>query len=157
VILLVRPFADRVVKPWPAALPHDEWDIFEVRPDGSGFGYCEGGWAIDRSPIPARGKWPIWFVHVPAIPWGRSDLMMGQERFEEPPWLCGRDASEAARTQPAESWVRGCWLDFDTIADRHRLALQQTGHCWLTRWEAEAALRTMTDAVSCDLTRYADG
>lgn len=151
-VMLVRPWADAVVKP-NAPLPHEIGDIFEVRPDGCNVGGLEGGWAIDRSPIPKRGEWPIWFVHVPGLPASRTDIMLSQERYDTPEWS-RRDASESAIQTPAEAWVRGCWLDVDALELRHRLSLQQTGHCWLSLAEAQAVFHTMTDAADSDLSRF---
>jgi hypothetical protein len=161
-ILLVRAnFDDVVVKPPPAALPHEVGDIFEVRLDGHYLNSASGcGWLRDIRTGKTHGRWTTYQFHVPGIPGCPCELMIAQERHTEPEWISGdkRDhhRERGARPAPEVSWVRGCWLDLDALDARHKLYLEQTGQCWLTRWEVESIFNTMTDSVSADLSRHTD-
>lgn len=150
-VLLVRPVTDAVVNPL-APLPHEVGDIFEVRPDGCSIGRRECGWAIDLSDSNGYGKWPIWFVHIPGLCASRTDLSHSQELWDVPEWIGGTALHrERTRYAPTTAWLRGCWIDVDELEYRHRLGLEQTGHCHLTIAEASAVIHSMTDAVSTNL------
>jgi len=158
-ILLVRAsFDDAVVKPHPAPLPHEVGDIFEVRKNSHYVNSAAGyGWARDTRVGRTHGRWTTYQIHVPEIPDNRTDLMDRQELHDAPLWMLRIEHSERGRKPvPTTAWVRGCWLDIDALALRHKLYLEQTGGCWLTRWEVESVFNTMTESVNPDLSRHED-
>lgn len=131
---------------------HDQWDIFEVRPDHAPLGYMEGPMTKDipRPSLPDRpnacDRYMTFIFHVPSISIGIKNFIEQQaELWPE----CGKEMLQRhegrEQPEPIDRTRRSFYWDFNSLPDHAKASLLSQGNCTLNEMDARAALRHKFD------------
>lgn len=132
---------------------HEQWDIFEVRPDHAKPN-VHHKWDKDsnRPSLPERphasGRYRTFIFHVPSISIGNKEFIEQQGKVwpacgEEVWMLLHREMRDGPK--PLDETRRSFYFDYDSLPDHAKSSLLSEGDCTLTEVEARASLRHKFD------------